>query len=284
MVKVQDAKIEEFRGTLEGQVILPDDAGYDDARTIWNAMIDKRPALIARCAGTSDVVQAVNFARDYGLPLAIRGGGHNIAGSALCDGGLVVDLSRMKEARVDPAATPRDHRGRRHPGRSRRGHPALRPGHAGRHQLHHRHRRADPGWRIRLAQPQVRHDRRQPRLGRGRDRRRGGRDRQRDGEPGPVLGPPRRRRQLRRGHPLRVPAPSRRPGGAERPHRLSDRRGEVGPAAVPQVHRHGPRRAHRVGGHAQGAAVALPSRIGAWDRSPGAGPLLRRRYEAGRDR
>ncbi len=68
MVKVQDAKIEEFRGTLEGQVILPGDAAYDGARKIWNAMIDKHPALIVRCAGTSDVVQAVNFARENGLP------------------------------------------------------------------------------------------------------------------------------------------------------------------------------------------------------------------------
>jgi len=85
---------------LEGELLLPDSAGYDDARQIWNAMIDKRPAAIARCTSTADVVQAVNFARDNDLLLAVRGGGHNIAGSALCDGGLVADLSRMKAVRA----------------------------------------------------------------------------------------------------------------------------------------------------------------------------------------
>jgi FAD/FMN-containing dehydrogenase len=97
-------RIEELRGRVAGEVLLPGDAGYDGARRIWNAAIDKRPAVIVRCAGTSDVVAAVNFARDNRLVLAVRGGGHNIAGSALCEGGLVIDLSRMKAASVDPAA------------------------------------------------------------------------------------------------------------------------------------------------------------------------------------
>jgi FAD/FMN-containing dehydrogenase len=97
-------KIEEFKSGFKGEVLLPGDAAYEEARKIWNAMIDKRPALIARCAATADVVRAVNFARDNGLLLAVRGGGHNIAGNASCDDGLVIDLSRMKAARVDPAA------------------------------------------------------------------------------------------------------------------------------------------------------------------------------------
>ncbi|MDP2312196.1 MAG: FAD-binding oxidoreductase [Pseudomonadota bacterium] len=94
--------LEWLKAGFGGTIVLPDDGAYESARTIWNAMIDKRPAVIARCATTSDVVRAVSFARDTGLLLAIRGGGHNIAGNAMCDGGLVVDLSSMKAARVDP--------------------------------------------------------------------------------------------------------------------------------------------------------------------------------------
>jgi FAD/FMN-containing dehydrogenase len=102
MTRVQAGKLEELKKGFQGEVILPGDRAYDDARTIWNAMIDKRPAVIARCAATADVVRAVGFARDNGLVLAVRGGGHNIAGNAVCDDGLVVDLSRMKAAQVDP--------------------------------------------------------------------------------------------------------------------------------------------------------------------------------------
>ena len=72
------------------------DAGYDDARKVWNGMIDKRPALIARCAGVADVMDAVNFARTNNLLVSVRGGGHNITGNAVCDGGLMIDLSPMK--------------------------------------------------------------------------------------------------------------------------------------------------------------------------------------------
>jgi FAD/FMN-containing dehydrogenase len=84
-----------------GEVLTPADDGYESARQIWNAMIDKRPAVIARCATTSDVVRAVEIAREAGLVLAVRGGGHHIAGNALSDGGMVIDLSRMRSARVD---------------------------------------------------------------------------------------------------------------------------------------------------------------------------------------
>jgi len=97
-------RIEALKRNLKGQVFLPLDDGYEAARRIWNAMIDKHPALIVRCASTSDVVRAVNFARDNGLPLAVRGGGHNIAGNALCDDGVVIDLSQMKSANVDPGS------------------------------------------------------------------------------------------------------------------------------------------------------------------------------------
>ena len=98
------ARIEELKRGVRGQVVLPEDADYETTRRIWNAMIDKHPALIVRCASTADVVRAVNFARDSGLPLAVRGGGHNIAGSALCEDGIVIDLSQMKAAKVDARA------------------------------------------------------------------------------------------------------------------------------------------------------------------------------------
>jgi FAD/FMN-containing dehydrogenase len=92
-------EIDRFRG----RVISVDDADYDSARSVWNGAIDRHPRLIARCLGTADVVAAVRFARDRDLEIAIRGGGHNVAGTAVCDGGIVVDLSAMRGVRVDPA-------------------------------------------------------------------------------------------------------------------------------------------------------------------------------------
>ena len=96
-------KIEELKGKVTGQVLVPGDGEYDSARKIWNGMIDKKPAAIVRPANTQDVVGAVNFARESGLLLAVRGGGHNIAGNAICDDGLVIDMSRMKAIQVDAA-------------------------------------------------------------------------------------------------------------------------------------------------------------------------------------
>src|SRR5215211_5419672 len=98
------SQVDEFTSRLKGELIRPDDAGYEPARQIWNGMIERRPALVARCAGAEDVVAAVNFARDNGLLLAVRGGGHGVAGHALCEGGLVVDLSEMRAVDVDPEA------------------------------------------------------------------------------------------------------------------------------------------------------------------------------------
>jgi FAD/FMN-containing dehydrogenase len=91
-----------FRGGLNGRVLLPGDQGYEEARHVWNGSIDRHPAVIARCSGAADVMQAVRFARATELPLAVRGGGHGVAGHAVCDGGLVVDLLPMKGIRVDP--------------------------------------------------------------------------------------------------------------------------------------------------------------------------------------
>jgi FAD/FMN-containing dehydrogenase len=89
-----------FRGAL----VRPDDAAYDAQRRIWNGAIDRRPALIARCTGAADVRAAVGFARERELIVAVRGGGHNVAGTAVCDGGIVIDLSPMKGMWVDPRA------------------------------------------------------------------------------------------------------------------------------------------------------------------------------------
>jgi FAD/FMN-containing dehydrogenase len=87
---------------LRGRVVGPQDDDYDTLRLVWNGLVDKRPALIVRCAGVADVVSAVRFGREQGLPIAVRGGGHNVAGRGVCDGGLVIDLSEMDGIRVDP--------------------------------------------------------------------------------------------------------------------------------------------------------------------------------------
>ena len=101
---ISEGTIEDFRGSLHGESLLPGDDGYDGARLIWNAMVDKRPALIARCSGTADVINSVNFARENGLLISVRGGGHNFPGNSVCNDGLMIDLSQMTGVRVDPAA------------------------------------------------------------------------------------------------------------------------------------------------------------------------------------
>ena len=103
-VHLPEQALRDFWGRLRGELIRPQDDGYDEARTAWNAMIDKRPALIVRCSGVADVIEAVDFARENDLLLAVRGGGHNIAGASVCDGGLVIDLSPMRGIHVDPKA------------------------------------------------------------------------------------------------------------------------------------------------------------------------------------
>jgi FAD/FMN-containing dehydrogenase len=96
------SEVQGLRSRLRGTTFAPGEAGYDEARKIWNAMIDRRPGLIARVAGAADVIQCVTFARAQEVPLAIRGGGHNIAGNAVCDEGLTIDFSALRSVRVDP--------------------------------------------------------------------------------------------------------------------------------------------------------------------------------------
>ena len=103
-VERQQAVVNELKGRLRGPLLRAGDAGFDDARAVWNAMIDRRPALIARSLGVADVIASVNAARAHGMPLSIKGGGHNIAGLAVCDGGLMLDMSLMRGVWVDPVA------------------------------------------------------------------------------------------------------------------------------------------------------------------------------------
>ena len=99
---LETATVEAFAASLRGPLLRPGEDGYDKARIVWNGMIDRRPALIARCAGVADVIAAVRFARTHGLLVSVKGGGHNITGNAVCEGGLMIDLSPMKGIRVDP--------------------------------------------------------------------------------------------------------------------------------------------------------------------------------------
>jgi FAD/FMN-containing dehydrogenase len=94
--------LRDFRARLHGELILPNDDGYDSARRVWNGTVDKYPALICCCANRADVLRAVDFAHDQQLAVAVRGGGHSLIGQSVCDGGIVIDLSRMKGMRVDP--------------------------------------------------------------------------------------------------------------------------------------------------------------------------------------
>ena len=233
---------DEVTGSFNGELLADGDDGYDTARRIHNGLIDRRPGLIARCANTADVRDAIDLANTSNVEISVRGGGHNVAGLAVTDGGVMVDLSSMRGIHVDPAAQPGSGPGRGHVERVQPGHPRSRIGDDRGRGLHDRGRRADRRWRPRLADGQVRHVHRQPGLRRGRPGRRSGGHRQRDRGPGSVLGDPRRRRQLRRGHVVRVRRPSRR--HRHRRHRGTPaRRGGRGARHVPPVHEE-PRRRH----------------------------------------
>ena len=197
---------------LRGEVIRPGDAGYDEARAVHNGTIDRRPGAIARCADVADVITAIRLAREDDALVSVRGGGHNGAGLGVCDGGLVIDLSSMRGIRVDPAAqTVRadggctlgdvDHATHAF-GLATPSGIISTTGISG----------SDARRRHRPPQPPLRAVGRQPPQRGCRAGRRFLRHRHRSGPPGPVLGPPRRRRQLRGGHLTRAPLPS----GAQR--------------------------------------------------------------------
>jgi hypothetical protein len=100
--RIDKEVIENFKSKLRGGLYLPGESGYEQARSIWNGMFARRPGWVARCTGVADVIAAVTFARDNDLLLSVRGGGHNVAGSAVCEGGLMIDLSLMRGIHVDP--------------------------------------------------------------------------------------------------------------------------------------------------------------------------------------
>ena len=102
LIVLAESVAQKLKVSLRGELLRPGDETYDETRKVWNGMIDHRPALIARCVGTADVIETVTFARDHDLLVSVRGGGHNIAGKAVCTGGLMIDLSRMRSVAVDP--------------------------------------------------------------------------------------------------------------------------------------------------------------------------------------
>ena len=142
---------------LRGQVVTAGDAMYEDARKVYNAMHDRRPEAVVEAVDETDVIAAVRFARDNDLELAVRGGGHSVPGYGTTDGGLVIDLGRIRHALVDPEDQTVRMGGGSLLGDMRPRDLYLRSGHSRRVQLDHRGRRADPGWRDRpIPEPQVR--------------------------------------------------------------------------------------------------------------------------------
>src|SRR5262249_48945907 len=101
---IDESTVQVIRGRFAGELLEPGDDGYDDARSLFNGMIDRRPRLIVRCTGAADVVAGVLLARETGLPLSIKGGGHGVNGHAVCDDGIMLDLSPMKRIDIDPVA------------------------------------------------------------------------------------------------------------------------------------------------------------------------------------
>jgi hypothetical protein len=137
--------------------MLPGDTFYEDARRVWNAMIDRRPAVIVRCEEAADVPPAIAFARENGLEISVRGGGHHIAGHSVSDGGLMIDFAGMKNVQLD-AAVPRVRPTWRHPWRFRPSRADAWAGHAGGDQLNYGYCRPHTRRWFRLVDAQVRHD------------------------------------------------------------------------------------------------------------------------------
>ena len=193
VASVADAAAE-LASTFSGRLLKPADVGYEDARKVHNGLVDKRPALIARCRGVADVADAIGLTRKLGLEVAVRGGGHNVAGRATIDGGVMIDLAPMKGIHVDAKSPYGAGAGRCHLGRAQSRDAAARPGDHGRGGFQHGDRRAHPRWRTGLADGQAWPRARQSRLCRARHRRRQDIARQQGRRARPVLGRARWRR------------------------------------------------------------------------------------------
>ena len=158
---VPQEAVDQLRATISGETITPVDAAYDAVRQVHNGMIDKRPAVIVRCQNTADIADAVKFAREHDLEISVRGGGHNVAGRAVTDGGLMIDTQTMKGVHVDPATR----RVRAQAGLSwneyNRATAAYGLATTGGVVFDNRHRRPDARWRAWLADGQVRDGRQQ---------------------------------------------------------------------------------------------------------------------------
>ena len=204
------ASIAALAESFRGELITATDSRYEQACKLYNAMIDKRPRLIARCGDVSDVIAAVNFGRDHDLLVAVRGGGHNGAGLGSCDGGIVIDLGHAQGHPRRPFVAHDSRRSRLHARRRGPCRACIRPRSSCGHRLDDGHRRSHARRRQRLPEPHVRAHDRQPAGSRRRARRRSARHGERARERGSVLGAARRRRQFRRRDELPVSRASRR--------------------------------------------------------------------------
>ena len=166
------ALLDDLSGRVSGRVLRPTDDGYDAARRVHNGLVDRAPAVIVRCRSAADAAAAVRFARAAGLDICVRGGGHNVAGRAVVDGAVMIDLAEMKGTSVDADAAHGAGGGRAQLGGAQRRHGRARSRRHRRRDLHHGHRRADARRRARLADGEARPRRRQPSRRRARQRRR----------------------------------------------------------------------------------------------------------------
>ena len=207
---LSDGSVAELRQALSGTVITPADPDYEGARRVWNGVIDRRPALIARCAGAADVVEAVRFARSERLLTAVRGGGHNVAGHGTCDDGIVIDLSPMRAVEVDAQRRLARVQGGALWSDVDQATQAAGLGVTGGLISHTGVAGLTLGGGIGWLHAQARAHLRQPARGRARDRGRHADPRERGRAPRAALGAARRRRQLRRRDVVRVPAAARR--------------------------------------------------------------------------